>query len=274
MNKIAVRVYTHTKYTHTQERENHTTSKFHAFQDPPLNYDRVLVFDTETTTDQNQNVKFGFFKIYQNGMFQHQGLFFNPITLNDTDINTLKAYAKKHDIPLYPLEEFVDDVFYQEVFHKRTLCVGFNLAFDISRIAAKSVNARKNNRQGFTVYLSKNPANPPITIQQIGNNVKTCRFSTSISNQKGDYFTGFLLDVQTLAEVLLQAKHLSLDKVGQLLDLTVKKTVVLEHGKVTPAYIAYNIRDVDTTYEAYKRLMEELKIYDIGIPPTKIFSSA
>ncbi len=281
MDRIAVRAY-------TQKPNQPSFVNAYAFKEPPLSHDRVLIFDTETTIDRYQNLKFGFFKIYLKGSLQHEGLFYDPLTVDGNELKILQTYVKNHkSLPLYSVDEFVNEVFYPEIFWMRTLCVGFNLAFDISRLASKSVNARKNNRQGFTFYLSNtsknvsnpstytsiNPSNPPITVKQIGN-VKTFRFSTSKSNQGKDYFAGFFLDTQTLAEVLLQAKHLSLDKVGQLLDLKVKKVKTLEHGKITSEYINYNIRDVETTYELYKRLIEELNIYNIGIPPTRVFSSA
>jgi hypothetical protein len=244
------------------------------FKDPPLKHDRVLVFDTETTTDQYQNLKFGSFKVYQNGCIQYEGLFYDPSKMDENEVKAVKFYVKRRkNLTLYTSEEFIYGVFYPEIYGLHTLCVGHNLAFDISRIAIKSVNARKKNRHGFTFFLSKNPSHPPITVKKIGK-VKAFRFSTSKSNQGAHYFAGYFLDTQALADVLLQEKHLSLERVGELLNLMVKKKKVLEHGKVTPAYIDYNIRDVETTYELYKKLVEELKIYGIDIPPTKVFSSA
>jgi len=267
MSRIAVRAY-------TQKPNQSLERKQYSFKEPPLTHDRVLVFDTETTTDQHQNLKFGSFKIFQNGHIQHEGLFYDPLKLNVNEIKTVKIYVKKRlNFTLYTSKEFIDSVFYPELYGLHTLCVGFNLAFDISRLAIKSVNARKNNRQGFTFHLSKNPSIPPITVKQIGN-VKTFRFSTSKSNQGEQYFAGYFLDTQTLTDVLLQAKHLSLERAGELLNLPVRKKKILEHGKVTPAYIEYNIRDVETTYELYKKLVEELKLYGIDIPPTRVFSSA
>jgi len=267
MSRIAVRAYTQ-KPNQSLERKRYT------FKEPPITHDRVLVFDTETTVDPYQNLKFGSFKIFQNGHVQHEGIFYDPLKLDEKELRAVKLYVKtRKNLTLYTSEEFINGVFYAELYGLKTLCVGFNLPFDISRLAIKSVNARKNNRQGFTFYLSKNPSYPAITIKQIGN-VKTFRFSTSKSNQGEQYFAGYFLDTQTLADVLLQAKHLSLERVGELLNLPVRKKKVIEHGKVTPAYIDYNIRDVETTYELYKKLIDELKLYGIDIPPTRVFSSA
>jgi hypothetical protein len=82
------------------------------------------------------------------------------------------------------------------------------------------------------------------------------------------------LDVQTLAEVLLQTKHISLEKAGEKLNTVVKKKKVVNHGKVTEKYLDYLVTDVKTTYEVYKELIRELKVYQINIPQTKIYSAA
>ena len=115
--------------------------------------------------------------------------------------------------------------------------------------------------------------NPTIIIKQTGNR-KNVHFSTTWKKSRAHYFSGYFLDVQTLAEVLLQKKHPSLEQVGEMLNLPVKKIKVAEHGRITKEYIDYNIRDVETTYEAYKRFIEELDLFQIDIPPTKISSEA
>ncbi len=48
----------------------------------------------------------------------------------------------------------------------------------------------------------------------------------------------------------------------------------IEHGKVTERYVDYLILDVNVTYEVYKKLITELDIYQITIPPTQIYSEA
>ncbi|WP_342304963.1 hypothetical protein [Methanolobus sp. ZRKC5] len=114
----------------------------------------------------------------------------------------IQDYSKKHDLTLYLLDEFVDEVFYPETFNFGTLCVGFNLAFDISRIAKRTGESRKGNKGGFTLTLSDNPFNPPIISRKLGQS-NTHKFSTTKQNKGRDYFSGHFLDVQTVGEVLL-----------------------------------------------------------------------
>ena len=104
MSKVAVRGY-------TQRLEKEGEYRSFRRYDTPLRHSRVLVFDTETTIDQYQNFKIGYFQIYQDGVIQHYGLFYDPTTLNEREIKILESYSKKHNISQYSLNEFIDNVF-------------------------------------------------------------------------------------------------------------------------------------------------------------------
>ncbi|MDA0525458.1 DNA polymerase [Methanococcoides alaskense] len=266
MSKIAVRGY-------TQKINKSSVNPFFKPKDVPLRHDRVLVFDTETTTDEYQNFKIGYFQIYQDGYIQHEGLFYDPSMLTEKEEKTFSVHAKKNDISLYLLEEFIDDVFYPEIFGLHTLCVGFNLPFDISRISMRVGDSRGRNKGGFTFYLSENKFNPPIIIKKMGG-AHTFKFTTTKENKGTEYFSGYFLDAQTLAEVLLQSKHISLAKAGEKLNTPIRKMEGIVHGKVTEKYIDYLIQDVETTYQIHEKLIDELDHYQIDIPKTRIYSSA
>ena len=239
----------------------------------PTTHDRVLVFDTETTTDHYQNLKIGYFKLYQSGYLQSHGLFYDPAMLDERETQILKTFSQNEGIPLYEVPVFIETVFYPEVFEHRALCVGFNLAFDLSRLAYDVGQSRKQNLGGFTLHLSPKQWNPPIIIKKLGSS-HAMKFSTMIGNQLTGYFPGYFLDVQTLAEVLLKEERISLARTCVVLNTPHQKMDGGEHGRVTSKYVEYNICDVVCTYEVYTRLIEELDRYDIDIPPTKIFSSA
>jgi len=266
MSKIAVRGY-------TQKIKGSSGNPFFKPREDPLRHDRVLVFDTETTIDQYQNFKIGFFQIYQEGYIQHEGLFYDPSMLDEKETRTWNLYASRYNISIYTLSDFIDDVLYKEIFGLQTLCVGFNLPFDISRISKKVGDSRGRNKGGFTFTLSENRFNPPIIIKKMGT-AHTFKFTSTKHNKGKNRFSGYFLDAQKLAEVLLQSKHISLDKAGQKLNTKVRKMKDIEHGKVTERYIDYLIQDVETTYQVYEKLIDELDIYQINIPITKIFSSA
>jgi hypothetical protein len=185
----------------------------------------------------------------------------------------LKDYSKKHCIELYLCEDFIDDVFYPEIFGLHALCVGFNLPFDISRISKSVGDSRGKNKGGFTFTLSENRFNPPIIVKKMGDAYNFNFTSTKINKGK-DRFSGYFLDTQTLGEALLKAEHLSLEKACEMLDTKTKKIKTDDHGVVTEKYVDYMITDVRATWEVYEKLIDELNLYQIDIPLTKIFSSA
>ncbi|WP_406661511.1 DNA polymerase [Methanolobus sp. ZRKC3] len=266
MSKIAVRGY-------TQKVKKSSGNPFYKPEDVPLRHDRVLVFDTETTIDQYQNFKIGYFQIYQNGYIQHEGLFYNPSILADNEKSLCEIYTTRHNLVIYTLDEFIDTVFYNEIYNFHSLCIGYNLPFDISRISKKVGDSRGRNKGGFTFTLSENRFNPPIIIKKLGQ-AHTFKLTSTKINKGKDRFSGHFLDVQTLAEVLLQKKRVSLEKACKLLTTKTQKTKSEEHGKVTEEYIDYMITDVRATWEVYETLIAELDLYQIDIPLTKIYSSA
>ncbi|MEL4305256.1 DNA polymerase [Methanococcoides cohabitans] len=241
--------------------------------DSDISYPRVFVFDTETTIDRYQNLKIGYFQVYQEDFYQQEGVFYDPSMLNEKESRCIVDYASKHNIELYTLKEFVEDVFYPEVYKLRSLCIGYNLAFDISRLAHACNPSRKWSKGGFTFTLSKKKANPQIIIRKMGD-ANTFKFTTTKENRKNDYFPGDFLDVQRLAEVLLESDHISLAKACERLGTRTRKIADIEYGDVTEDLIEYLITDVRATYEVYLKLMQELKLYSIPVPPTRIYSAA
>jgi DNA polymerase elongation subunit (family B) len=266
MSKIAVRGY-------TQKLEKKGEHRNFRRYDIPLRHDRVLVFDTETTIDQYQNFKIGYFQIYQDGVIQHDGLFHDQTILSEREIKTLEAYSRKNNVSLYLFDEFIDNVFYPEVFEHKALCIGYNLAFDISRIAKRSGDSKGKNRGGFTFTLSDDPFKPPVIIKKL-TDAYSFKFTTTKQNKGESYFSGYFLDVQNLSKVLLLKKHISLEEAAKMLNTPTQKMKGAEHGKVTNKYIDYDTTDVQVTYEVYKALIKELEVYQINMPPTRIYSEA
>ena len=62
----------------------------------PTKYSRVLVFDTETTADEYQNMLFGFFTVYENNIYQYKGLIYDPRHITSEDLETLEKYAEDY----------------------------------------------------------------------------------------------------------------------------------------------------------------------------------
>jgi hypothetical protein len=122
----------------------------------PSNF--VLVFDTETNLDAAQHLRFATYQVRVDGRLDEEGLFFDPVTASKRDQRTLRRYAERNGLQCRTLSEFVDSVFYGIAYDLGATIVGFNLPFDISRIAKGHSTAKtRMMRGGFTFRLSDNP---------------------------------------------------------------------------------------------------------------------
>lgn len=149
-------------------------------------FNRVLVFDTETTVDQLQNMTLGSARIYERDKLEYECLFHSE-TIKPKELAILKEYAIKNNLPLLSVREFVDNVFLPEIYDLHTPCIGFNLPFDLSRIAIGWGNARKWNEGGFSLKLSDNPKYPHLVIKHIDSKISFIHFTNSLSRARGNY---------------------------------------------------------------------------------------
>ena len=101
----------------------------------------VLVFDTETTPDESQQLRFGTYQLLKKGKLIEKGLFYGKV--EPAELETLKAEAPKHGC-VEPLSvfDFIHKRFLPTAFKAGGLVVGFNLPFDLSRLAIRHEAAR------------------------------------------------------------------------------------------------------------------------------------
>lgn len=242
--------------------------------------ERVLVLDTETRVDLYQNLTFGSYQIYAREGKVAEGLFYGE-DLTDNERTTLSNYAKKNGLQLRSSRQFIEDIFLPEVHLLHTLCVGFNLPFDLSRLAVRFGKARKSNRGGFSLVLSDDSHIPRLNIKSIDSKRAFISFKNAFIENRGNNngrkgsnkFKGKFLDLKTLVFALTSSSH-SLASACDYLGAPIGKTSVGEHGKVTSDYIDYNRNDVSATYSLYCRAMEEYLRYGLDVNPTKLYSPA
>jgi hypothetical protein len=269
----------------------------------------VLVFDTETTADSAQRLLFGSYRLYRrDGKLWQEGLIAAD-DLPDGDRATLEAYVASHDadtggeLRLWTRAEFVEHVLWKVGYEARALIVGFNLPFDLSRLAVgwAPARARRRRRQpidprprsspppAFSLRLSEwtDPSGvrrahayrPNIRIQSLGSKRQFISFTgpgrVDGENLVGDheYFRGRFLDLHTLSYVLTD-RSLSLDAAAREFGLTERKAYAAEHGAITPGYVDYNRQDVRVTFKLYGALMAEWRRHPIELAPEQAFSPA
>lgn len=175
---------------------------------------------------------------------------------------------------LFSLEEFIK-IFYLEVYERDTLCIGYNINFDLSRIILDYGHGRYSGKDGFSFKLTKDTTYPRLRVKHLTGRLYNVEFTRA----KGKYrkkktFKGNFLDLSNLACILTDNKSLTLEQACEIFDTPIKKKATEKHGVITPKYIDYNITDVKSTYELFKKLRQEYERYQLGIPTTGIYSAA
>src|SRR2546427_3252202 len=258
---IAVRAYTIPKKSHFGQEQLEIDEKQLEKAKIPV-FDRILVFDAETTTDLYQNLKFGYFEIHQYDKLEHKGIFYDIITVKSKEMGILEKYCKENKTPLYTIEDF-RKIFLHEVYDLETLCIGFNLPFDLTRIARKSTNTRRRKKDAFSLEFSKRFSYARLYITHATSTLSFIQWGNTKNGSK--IFRGHFVDLRTLCHALTD-KKLSLESACDAFNTSYKKTKVQEHGKITPEYIDYCINDVKSTFSLYQSAKKEFDSYNLEIP--------
>ena len=146
-----------------------------------------LVFDTETTVDATQKLNFGCYRRCRlegdKYLCIEEGLFYAD-DLPPADIEALENYGDRKktapSVEWFPAQmtlglmtrsSFVNRIFWRSI-QRGELVVGFNLPFDLSRLAVRAANGRKGSwslalstrKSRKTGKLEVNPERPRIVI--------------------------------------------------------------------------------------------------------------
>ncbi|MDP9370052.1 MAG: hypothetical protein M3Q03_17570 [Chloroflexota bacterium] len=194
---------------------------------------------------------------------------------------------------LLSLSEFLK-VFYALAYMHRALVVGFNLPFDLARLATDWAPARtRHNAGGWTLTLWRyrdletgrwkaHPFRPKIAIKAVDSKKAFISFTgTKLGpevNAPRSRFRGHFLDLRTLAFALTAESYTLKRLAKDLLGIELDKEV--EHGIITPEYVAYARRDVVVTARVAESLLAKFDRYAIApvrggtTAETKLFSPA
>lgn len=258
---------------------------------PKLWPDYALVWDTETTLDLEQTLNFGVWRFcelrgteyatVQEGIFHADGL-------ASEDIETILAYKKAHladelvcgadpHLTVLSRAEFVERVFWEAV-RAGALIVGFNLSFDISRIAVRWAAARNG---GFSFTLShlsekqiENLHRPRVCIAPLNGVAE--RIELTAVRRKSEqhrWRRGRFLDLHTLAFVLTDNSY---SLAGSIKDFG-SQPKKMEHeptGRVNDEEITYARRDVRATLGLLNALKHEYELHPVDLLPDRAYSPA
>lgn len=279
--EIAVRAYT--QASEPKQRSSHAKPNR-----PPQ---WALIFDTETTADPGQALRFGTYQLQHFGVLKEAGIFYDPEGVTSAELDTLYAYAKRHCLTLRTRDAFVDDVFYRVAYRCYAAIIGFNLPFDISRLAISHNSARVSKdgmaramRGGFTFRLSRRKW-PHVRVKHLSRKAALIDFAAPIGQRfarsqrkretRGTINRGQFVDVNTFANAQL-ARPFTLTGLCKFLKIENPKLEFDEFdSQISDTMIRYAVRDVQATWECYCALLERFD--GLGLKqttPNKIYSEA
>jgi hypothetical protein len=180
---------------------------------------------------------------------------------------------------LLPLSEFMK-VFYELACRRNSYVVGFNLPFDLSRLALKvNPTNSKSYYNGFSFTLWDTPFRPRLRISHIGNKRAFIGWSTSSGkkqNGKRSYirYKNRFIDLHTLIFALTSDNHSLARAARHYLKSDMQKQKTEIHGVITPEYLAYNRQDVIVTLGLTFAVMNDYLKHPIMTLPEKLFSPA
>ena len=240
----------------------------------------MLIIDCETTTDIGQKLRFGVFqerglnyrdlverkrfngRITREDMDEQrsEGIFYNPATCSETEIETMRAHAEKHGLRFLTLEKFLYTVFYRLYYYKRwregdppmtmpMLVIGHNLPFDLGAISYDAGPSKGRNYGGLTLKLAEK--RPSIVIKKLGFGKHLFSAHHHWNKRRNLQF----VDTQQLGRAMLGPGNSSIK--GMLKKLKIGDETKGEadyEGPITPEYIEYCRADVRATWRIFVEL--------------------
>ena len=264
----------------------------------------LLVFDTETMTDESQRLRFGTYQVWEKGRLQEEGLFYDKVSPAELDMLTAEAPKHRCAEPL-SVEDFVHKIFLPVAFKAGGLVVGFNLPFDLSRLATRHAAARVSRAGrtkdeiaagaplkpadrfmvgGFTFQLSPSEDQPWLRVKHRNSRSSFFKFAKPAQQeltpserkrgQKIAFQDGNFLDVKTLAASLTSTSH-RLGSLAQYLGVKHKGEFTDFDREIDPEFIDYAVNDTETTRQCYEALVRRYDQHRLTLtPPQRIFSEA
>ena len=245
-----------------------------------------LVFDTETTVDAAQRLRIGAYQFRKGDELDEVGLFYDPAIVSEGDLALLRRVCRERELKLRTVAEFVDEVLFARAYDLRASIVGFNLPFDISRLAIKHGSARgKAMRGGFTFRLSQLWWRPAIQVRHLNARASLIQFThppkrreprgqrkrrIAPRNRRGSF-----IDLKTVAAAL-HSRSFSLASLADFLKTPTRKAESGGHGEqLTPRYLSYLLQDVQVTWECYQSLRDRYVLHALEETPLgKVLSEA
>lgn len=167
---------------------------------------------------------------------------------------------------------------------RRGAIIGFNLPFDLSRIAIAHGPARDSMRGGFSFQLSSSWKRPRVRVKHISRRASLIDFArppvqetpgaSRARGLKTPAHRGFFVDVSTLASAMM-SEAFTLARLCDRLGVATAKAESGGHGqRLSTSYLDYARTDVQATWECYIELKHRYDGHGLSTPPHRILSEA
>jgi hypothetical protein len=243
----------------------------------------TLIFDCETTVDAAQQLRVGFFQVRRGQAIKRKGAFYDPAATTVSEKDLLRAYAQMHELELITVAEFRTNVFLKYGYVRQGTIVGFNLPYDISRIAVNHGSARREMRGGFSFDLTGEASDPRVRVKHLSPRASLIDFGIPGEQEtprawrnrgmRLPAYRGHFVDIKTLASALL-SRRFSLHTLAVHLGTPAQKHDTDEHGTITKAYLDYARADVQVTWECFRELVIRFHEHGLAKSPDRMLSEA
>ncbi len=242
-----------------------------------------LTFDCETTIDAAQSLRVGVFQLRDGDELEREGLIYDAAQLSPEDAQAIERFADAKTLETLTTEEF-RRLFLEVGYDLRGRIIGFNLPFDISRIAIDHGPARGSMRGGFSFGLTPWKSDPRVRVKHLSARQALIDFARPGKQEtprgmrkkgmKTPYHRGYFLDVKTLAAALT-SRSFSLGGLCDFLGTATRKQETEEHGgPITGEYLDYARADVQATWECYQSLDARYAEHGLETQDHRILSEA
>ena len=250
------------------------------------------MFDTETRTTPDQRLIFLVWRLVIEGLVSEEGIAYAD-DLNADETLLLEKYVVEHvsvadpaygrvgerpRICVESLRSFLAKRFYRYGCTNKGTVVGFNLPFDISRLASYWTTARGWYEGGFSLGLVGSYDNddewhdalydPRVVMRQLN------AYATAVAFRRRDKdhtFPGHFVDCASLAYALT-GELASLEGACRSFGVEVQK-LPSPFGKLTEALIDHCRADVEATLALYRACIKELERHEgIDLDPARLYS--
>jgi len=256
----------------------------------------ALVFDCETRIDAGQALTFGFCRVLklegsgytlaEEGAFFEDGLPAREREILEHYVSNAETEVKSFPprFPLYTRSEFVKRILYRHA-RKGALIVGFNICFDLARLARKWPPGEKNEWSLVLVEYPNGKENlhfPRILIEPIDSKKSFISFrrewvSKKAKTKRTKIGKARFLDLRTLLWALfnLPLSLKSACKLGAFAKYNLPQKI--DHkptGKVTLREIKYALQDVKCTAALLTAAKQEFDLHPVPLTPDRAYSPA